>query len=82
MPGPNRKPMQKPQNVGATLKRIFQYMAASKGLLIGVFLAILCSALAQIIGTSFLQKVIDNYLEPMLKAWNRRSSAVTATPTG
>ena len=34
MPGPTRKPMQKPQNVGATLKRIFQYMAASKGLLI------------------------------------------------
>ena len=70
MPGPTRKPMQKPQNVGATLKRIFQYMAASKGLLIGVFLAILCSALAQIIGTSFLQKVIDNYLEPMLKAYS------------
>ena len=70
MPGPSRKPMQKPQNVGATLKRIFRYMAASKGLLIGVFFAILCSALAQIIGTSFLQRVIDNYLEPMLKNYN------------
>ena len=70
MPGPSRKPMQKPQNVGATLKRIFRYMAASKGLLEAVFLAILCSALAQIIGTSFLQRVIDNYLEPMLKAYN------------
>ena len=70
MPGPSRKPMQKPQNVGATLKRIFRYMAASKGLLAAVFLAILCSALAQIIGTSFLQRVIDNYLEPMLKAYN------------
>ena len=62
--------MQKPQNVGATLKRIFRDMAASKGVLAAVFLSILCSALAQIIGTSFLQRVIDNYLEPMLKAYN------------
>lgn len=72
MPGPMRdnKPGAKPKNVSKTLKRIFGYMAEYKFLLALVLLAIVFSSLAQIIGTSFLKSVIDDYIEPMLKQYD------------
>ena len=72
MPGPGGpggphggRPMQKPKNVGSTIKRIFSYMGKYRMFLIVVTIAIICSSLANVIGTSFLQKIIDNYLTPM-----------------
>lgn len=67
MPGPvNRmKPGAKPQNAGKTLKRIFKYMAEYKWQLVLVVLGISISAGAQVIGTSFLKKIIDTYIRPL-----------------
>ncbi len=68
MAGPmgGNKPGAKPKNVSKTLKRIFSYMAEYKVLLTLVMIAIVFSAAAQIIGTSFLKSVIDDYIEPMV----------------
>ena len=42
-------------------------MAEYKALLLLVVVFIICSSLANVIGTSFLQKIIDNYLTPLIK---------------
>ena len=60
----------KPKNVNKTLKRIFSYMTEYKGLLALVLLAIVFSAGAQIIGTSFLKSVIDDYIEPLIRNYD------------
>lgn len=61
-----RGPMQKPGNAGATIKRIFSYMAEYKLLLMLVVLFIIFSSLAGIIGTTYLQRIIDDYITPMI----------------
>lgn len=66
---PPRKPngpMQKPQNAKAAFKRILGYMSQYKALLVLVVLFIIFSALASIIGTFYLQVIIDNYITPMI----------------
>ncbi len=69
MPGPGgrggRPPLEKPKNVGQTLKRIFSYMSEYKFFLVMVLIFIIFSALAQIIGTAFLRKITDDYLLPL-----------------
>jgi ATP-binding cassette, subfamily B, multidrug efflux pump len=67
MPGPMRdsRPGNKPQNTFKTLKRILKYMAAFRLQLILVIAAIVVSASTQIIGTSFLKKVVDSYIQPL-----------------
>ncbi|MGN0642173.1 MAG: ABC transporter ATP-binding protein [Huintestinicola sp.] len=68
MPGPGghkKGPGGKPKNMGAAIKRILSYLAEYKLLLILVVVMIIFSALAQVIGTSFLQVIIDDYLTPM-----------------
>lgn len=59
--------MQKPKNAFGAFKRILSYMAEYKALLLLVVVFIICSSLANVIGTSFLQKIIDNYLTPLFK---------------
>ena len=59
--------MQKPKNAFGAFKRILSYMAEYKALLLLVDVFIICSSLANVIGTSFLQKIIDNYLTPLIK---------------
>ena len=59
--------MQKPNNAFGAFKRILSYMAEYKALLLLVVVFIICSSLANVIGTSFLQKIIDNYLTPLIK---------------
>ena len=59
--------MQKPRNAFGAFKRILSYMAEYKALLLLVVVFIICSSLANVIGTSFLQKIIDNYLTPLIK---------------
>ena len=58
--------MQKPGNAGAAFKRILSYASEYKGLLALVVVFIIFSSLASIIGTSFLQIIIDDYLTPMI----------------
>lgn len=72
MAGPmgNQKPHGKPKNVGKTLKRIFGYMIEFKYMLILVVMLIICSSSAQIIGTSFLKKVVDSYITPLSKRYD------------
>lgn len=69
--GPMRggpKAMAKPSNLGDTVKRIARYMKDEKWLLVIVFFAIIISSLANIIGISALQIVIDDFLHPMLES--------------
>lgn len=65
MPPRKQGPMQKPKNAFGAFKRILSYMAEYKALLLLVVVFIICSSLANVIGTSFLQKIIDNYLTPL-----------------
>ncbi len=67
MPGPMRgtRPGAKPQNAGKTLKRVFSYMTEYKVQLVLVIAAIFLSSMAQIIGTSYLKRVIDEYINPL-----------------
>lgn len=65
-PHGSKGPGQKPQNAFAAFRRILGYMSEYKALLVLVVLMIIFSSLANIIGTSFLQIVIDDYLTPML----------------
>lgn len=67
MPPRKQGPMQKPKNAFGAFKRILSYMAEYKALLLLVVVFIICSSLANVIGTSFLQKIIDNYLTPLFK---------------
>ena len=60
------KPGEKPKNVGITIKRIFSYMREYKAFLVLVVVFIVISALAQVAGTSFLQRIIDDDLKPMI----------------
>ena len=56
----------KPTNLKGTFGRIASYMKEDKWILLIVFIAIIFSAGANILGVSALQVVIDDYLEPML----------------
>lgn len=65
MGGP--KGMGKPKNVTDTLKRIAEYMKEDKWVFLIVFIAIITSALSNVVGISYLQTIIDNYLAPLME---------------
>ena len=69
MPGPRRgnQPMEKPKNAFSTVKRLAGYMTEHIFFIMLVLIAIIFSALANVIGTSFLRTIIDQYLEPMVQ---------------
>lgn len=73
MPGPMRdsKPGSKPKNTSKTLKRILKYMMAFRFQLILVITAIMVSSLTQIIGTSYLRKVVDSYIQPLFLEYDQ-----------
>lgn len=64
--GRNQRALEKPKNVGVTIKRIFSYMKEYKPFIGLVVVFIVISALAQVIGTSFLQRIIDDCVTPMI----------------
>ena len=72
MPGPRGgkggmgHPMQKPQNVGKTVKRIISYLTEYKGLLALVVFCILFSSAAMIVGTGLLRPVLNDYIVPFI----------------
>lgn len=57
----------KAKNVGATLKRLLSYITDGyRYHFIFVLVCIVISSLAGVIGSLFIQNLIDNYIEPML----------------
>ena len=57
----------KAKNVGKTLKRILSYVGKEyKFLIIVVFICIIIGSLAGVVGSLFIQRLIDDYITPML----------------
>ena len=57
----------KAKNVGATMKRLLSYISDGyKYQFAFVLVCIILSSLAGVAGSLFMQKLIDNYIEPML----------------
>lgn len=55
------------KNPGKTLKRIFaEVMSRYKFHCIAVVICLMASAVANVYGTMFLQRLIDDYITPML----------------
>lgn len=57
----------KPKNVKATIGRIFSYLGPYKFRLVVVFVCIILSALANVLGANFIAKLIDNYITPLVE---------------
>ena len=57
---------QKPKNTKATFSRLLGYLGKSKSLLFLVFIFVLTSSLAGIIGTSFVETITDDILMLMI----------------
>lgn len=57
---------QKPQNTKKTFSRLLGYLGKSKSLLFLVFVFVLISSLAGIIGTSFVETITDDILMPII----------------
>ncbi len=57
---------QKPKNTKETFSRLLGYLGKSKALLFLVFIFVLTSSLAGIIGTAFVKTITDDILLPMI----------------
>ncbi|MBQ5317163.1 MAG: ABC transporter ATP-binding protein [Oscillospiraceae bacterium] len=66
MPRGPLKPGQKPKNALPTFKRILGYAKEYKAFFALVVLLIILSSLAGVIGTSFIKRIIDDYLTPLI----------------
>jgi len=66
MPPKNKHYSGKPENVFATLKRIFSYMYGFKLHLIIMVIAIVFSSLAGVVGNYLVGPIIDNYITPFI----------------
>lgn len=56
----------KPKNAGATLKRLLSYMLKTKWMLIAVFIFVVFTSLAGVIGTSMLDPIINETILPLV----------------
>lgn len=56
----------KPKNAGATLKRLLSYMLKTKWMLIAVFIFVILTSLAGVIGTSMLDPIINQTILPLV----------------
>ena len=65
-PGPAKNNFQKPANTRKTFTRLLGYLGKSKFLLLLVFVFVLFSSLASIIGTSFVKTITDDILLPLV----------------
>lgn len=76
MPPKAQRPMQKPEHVKNTIKRIFSYMHGFKGHFVFVVIGVMFSSFAGIAGNFLLKPLIDN-IEEALKTgtWNRSGFA-------
>ena len=65
-PPPKGNQFQKPKNTKVTFSRLLGYLGKSKSLLFLVFIFVLTSSLAGIIGTSFVETITDDILMPII----------------
>ncbi len=65
-PSPQGNKFQKPKNTKATFSRLLGYLGKSKSLLFLVFIFVVTSSLAGIIGTSFVETITDDILMPVI----------------
>ncbi len=65
-PPPQGNKFQKPKNTKATFSRLLGYLGKSKALLFLVFIFVLTSSLAGIIGTAFVETITDDILLPII----------------
>ena len=63
--GMNMGNPRKPKNTKATFSRLLGYLGRSKVMLLFVFIFVALSALAGIIGTSFVKTITDDFLLPV-----------------
>jgi len=66
MPPMRQKGFGKPKNAKKTIGRILQYMGKFKALWIVVFLCVLISSGASVIGTYLIKPALNNYIIPMI----------------
>ncbi|MBP3309351.1 MAG: ABC transporter ATP-binding protein [Ruminococcus sp.] len=76
-PKGNQRPMAKPQNAFATLKRIFSYMYGFKAQLVFIVIGIILGSGAGIAGNYLLKPLIDN-IEECLETGNKKLSEFIA----
>ena len=62
--------MPKPRNVGKTIKRLFSYLGGYKFLFLLVFLCIIISSGAMIVGNYMLRPVLNKYIIPLIGQQN------------
>ena len=61
----------KPENIGKTAKRLLSYLGGKhRAKLVIVFICILASAVTGVIGSMFIQTLIDGYITPLLASDN------------
>lgn len=64
----SNKKAHRPQNISATIKRLFGYiMSEYKFRFFLVLLLIIINSLANVMGSMFIKNLIDDYISPMLK---------------
>ena len=69
---PNMKnKFQKPENTKKTFARLLSYLGRSKAMLAVVFVFVLFSSLAGVIGTSFIKTVTDDVLPTIIASGGR-----------
>ena len=66
MPPMRQKGFGKPKNAKKTISRILQYMGKFKALWLVVFLCVLTSSGASVIGTYLIKPALNNYIIPMI----------------
>ncbi|MBE6701718.1 MAG: ABC transporter ATP-binding protein [Ruminococcaceae bacterium] len=67
MPPRRMGPPAKPKNIKKTFGRIFKYLVGTnKAVLFLVFALVIFSSSAQVIGSSMLKPIVDNYIEPLI----------------
>lgn len=80
MPGPGRsKGFAKPKNAKKVIARILEYMGKFKALWLVVFLCVIVSSGASVVGSYLIKPAINNYILPMAKMF-AADSACVGTP--
>ncbi len=65
-PARNMRPVAKPKNLKATIRRMFAYVGKDRFKLIAVFACIAVSAVISAVGTYMLRDIIDGYIRPLI----------------
>ena len=75
---PQRKGFAKPKNAKKTIARLLQYMGKFKALWIVVFICVLSSSLAGVLGNYLIKPALNDYIMPVIGQENPDMSAFAA----